>query len=498
MPENELVSEEKKSDKAYNLGKENETTEFKKSTGELREGIISIASILNKHGKGTLYFGVKNDGTITGQVVSEDTLRSISQAVGNHISPKIYPEINKKTYGDKTVISVTFEGSQQPYLAYNIPRIRVADEDLVMEMPVYEAQLRKRYDIRSPWEREISKYSVSDVDRDVFDAYIKRAQKAGRIDFADNSIKSVLSRLDLIDGDRLYNAGAAIFVENGMNEVQMAKFASDERLTFTDIRRYTGSILTLIERSVSYVIDAMDWRVEFDGRLERKEIPEIPVNAVREAVTNAFAHRSFESGQSVEISVYRSFIDIYSPGKFPKGLTPQSFITEAISPIRRNPLITRTLYYSKDMESFATGLKRIQDACDKAGCEVEYKSQAYGFTVRFHRHCGDIWCTSNTENVNQEQATESKNTIRPEVGTRKPEVGTRKPEVGTRKPNDIQDADEYRTQIVMMINQNNRISRKEMAERLTTSERTIQRILNSIPSIYYVGRGKNGHWEISS
>ncbi len=57
------------------------------------------------------------------------------------------------------------------------------------------------------------------------------------------------------------------------------------------------------------------------------------------------------------------------------------------------------------------------------------------------------------------------------------------------------DLDEYKTQLVMIISQNNRISRKEMAERLTTSERTVQRILNSIPSIYYVGRGKNGHWE---
>ncbi|MCR5727518.1 MAG: hypothetical protein K6G24_08635 [Lachnospiraceae bacterium] len=38
-----------------NIGKENEKVEFKKSTGELREGVISIASILNKHDSGDLY-----------------------------------------------------------------------------------------------------------------------------------------------------------------------------------------------------------------------------------------------------------------------------------------------------------------------------------------------------------------------------------------------------------------------------------------------------------
>lgn len=35
-----------------NLGMENETIEYKKSTGELKEVVISIASILNKHQTG--------------------------------------------------------------------------------------------------------------------------------------------------------------------------------------------------------------------------------------------------------------------------------------------------------------------------------------------------------------------------------------------------------------------------------------------------------------
>ena len=50
-----------------NLGRESEILEFKKSTGELSECIISIAAIINKHGSGELYFGVRNDGTALGQ-----------------------------------------------------------------------------------------------------------------------------------------------------------------------------------------------------------------------------------------------------------------------------------------------------------------------------------------------------------------------------------------------------------------------------------------------
>lgn len=50
--------------KKTNLGKESERIEFKKSTGELKEGVIAIAAILNKHGKGELIFGVKNNADV--------------------------------------------------------------------------------------------------------------------------------------------------------------------------------------------------------------------------------------------------------------------------------------------------------------------------------------------------------------------------------------------------------------------------------------------------
>lgn len=74
------------------LGTETEMPEFKKSTGELKEAVISIVAILNKHQKGELYFGVLNDGTPKGQTVSDKTLRDISrQAVNSRVEPKMFP-----------------------------------------------------------------------------------------------------------------------------------------------------------------------------------------------------------------------------------------------------------------------------------------------------------------------------------------------------------------------------------------------------------------------
>lgn len=73
--------------------RESETLELKKSTSELKEAVISIAAMLNKHGKGTVWFGVKNDGEVVGQTVGQATLRSLSQAIAAHIEPGLCQHI---------------------------------------------------------------------------------------------------------------------------------------------------------------------------------------------------------------------------------------------------------------------------------------------------------------------------------------------------------------------------------------------------------------------
>ena len=67
---------------------ENEVIEFKKTTSELKEGIISIASILNKHGSGKLYLGIKDNGDVIGQNVSSKTVRDVSKAISENIESK--------------------------------------------------------------------------------------------------------------------------------------------------------------------------------------------------------------------------------------------------------------------------------------------------------------------------------------------------------------------------------------------------------------------------
>ena len=112
-----------------NLGKETETLEYKKTTGEMKEAMVSISSILNKHGIGTLYFGVKPSGDVIGQDVSESSLRDVSRAVYESIRPQIYPAIEEIVLDQKHLIKVEFSGENAPYSAAGRYYLRTADED---------------------------------------------------------------------------------------------------------------------------------------------------------------------------------------------------------------------------------------------------------------------------------------------------------------------------------------------------------------------------------
>lgn len=368
-----------------NLGIETETLEFKKSTGELKEAMNSISAILNKHQQGEIYFGVKPDGTVIGQVVTEESLREVSQKIKNSIEPQIYPEVKKVVMDGRNCIYVKFEGSQTPYFAFGVAKIRVADEDLTMSPQELADYIRKGDKEENRWENLVSNKFVDDVDEELLKKYTNQGHDVGRIAIEYTDKRTVLNQLELSEGNNLINAGKVLFADDLIQDIQMAIFATNERLTFNDIQRHHGPVLKLVDIAENYIKSNIHWRVEFTGTLQRTEIPEIPVDAIREALLNSFCHKDYATGQSNEVAIYKNRIEIYNPGSFPEGFEPQDFIDRPERPIRRNPKIARILYYSKDIESFGTGLKRIADACEKAGVRYEFKKLKSGFVVCFYR-----------------------------------------------------------------------------------------------------------------
>ena len=119
----------------------------------------------------------------------------------------------------------------------------------------------------------------------------------------------------------------------------------------------------------------------------REEIPEIPTDAVREILINAYTHRDWLSSGCVQIDIYNDSVEVFNPGWFIEGQDPEAHLSgKSRSSLTRNELIARTLYRSKDIESYASGIPRVRDLCANANIRIEYQRMADGTNFVFHRN----------------------------------------------------------------------------------------------------------------
>jgi len=364
------------------IGKESETIEFKKTTAELKEAVIAIVAMLNKHGKGAVYFGVADDGKVIGQDIGRMTIKDVTQAVVDNIEPKIYPKVETREIAGKDCIIIEAQGINKPYYAYGRAYIRVGESNKVLSSHQTEAfVLSKKKPI---WELEVSRKTIDDINEEVMKEFMRKAKTAKRINFDFVDVKTTLHKLHLLERENLLRAGEVMFCDDNPMEIQAAIFAGTDKLTFLDIKSFKGNLFSLRQQAEIYTSEHMKWRADL-SESRRKEIPEIPVRAVSEAIGNSLCHRDFENPKGNEVAIFKDRIEIYNPGLFPQGIDPEDFFSGQEHSILRNPLIAETMYKSKDIERWGSGIKRIHDECAAAGIKVEFRRLKTGFVVIFYR-----------------------------------------------------------------------------------------------------------------
>ncbi len=370
-----------------NIGKETERIEFKKSTLETKEGIISISSILNRHKNGTVYFGVKDNGDITGQETGKDTERKLSREISRNIKPAIWCEvITKRAYDGKYFIEVNFSGSSAPYSAYGRYFQRFADEDRQISDSELERLFRVRQKDYSQWENADSSEGIPDMDKGL----IRKVIENDRIKYQDTDELSILSKLGLYNtmSKRVTNAGKVLFSGKHPVLLKTAVYATDTKETFIRLNHFEGNIYACIDEGISFILSAINWNIVINGHSARSEEPEIPQVAIREMVVNAFAHGCYDENTSFSIEVFSDRVVIYSPGTFPAGVTPEDFAGHAAESIMLNPKIVNVLFKTGVIESFGTGYERTFEACEKAGVEYSYENTKTGFRFILYRPTG--------------------------------------------------------------------------------------------------------------
>ena len=115
-----------------NLGDENETQEFKESLSQLDKGLKSLSAMLNRGYKGTVYFGVKDNGDIKG-LIGVDISKAkmdIRQRAQAYLSPQVKLDIDALSDGEgRPYIRVYAYGVETPYSYDRRYYLRTASAD---------------------------------------------------------------------------------------------------------------------------------------------------------------------------------------------------------------------------------------------------------------------------------------------------------------------------------------------------------------------------------
>ncbi len=459
--------------KKLNLGTESETLEFKKTTGEVDKAMDNIASMLNKHGHGTLYFGVSPNGDVTGQQISASSLNDVARKIKDAIKPMIYPEIKEEILDGKSVIRVNFAGSEKPYSSFGRYYKRVFDRTEEMT-PDELKRMMSETDSQSYWENNLTNFGLEAVDTEAVQVFYKKAVACGRIEEMPlYDTKDLLIGLGLLENNKLTNAGYYLFSNRKPVVLKLAVYVTDERINFADIARVEDNIFNLISKGFSYIKEHINWSVESGSGTSRVEVPEIPVEAIREIIVNSFAHADYRGVTENEIDITPTKVEIYNPGEFPMGLSPEIFARQQVKSMPRNKVILNTLYKSKDVEIFGSGFKKVYNFCDKSDIKVDFLSGNGGFSFVFTRPSADKNVTVNSKNVtvNSENVTvNSKNvTVKTDM------------------------------KIYMLLKEDPTQTRDDLAKKIGKTQRTVQRALDKLSAegkIQRIGSAKKGYWEV--
>lgn len=342
-----------------NLGSENEMIEFKKSTGELKEGVISLSSIINKHNEGTVYFGVKNDGEVVGQDVNEGTLRKISKEISEQIIPKIVPTITVKEFKGKKYIEVKAKGKETPYSAYGRYYIRSFDEDRNLEQhELFEMIIKSN-------SQDIITLMKSEK-QDLTFLGLKSLYIENNIPINENEFETNLG-LFTPEGD--YNYMAYILSDNNELSIKIVNFNTEDKTQMIRRTDYGNKCLLLsINQVINYIESINETKVEINN-YGRIDTPLFDMDAFKEAWMNACLHSRWDKKVPPVIYIYSNRIEIVSCGGLPYNLSYDRFFKGTSVPV--NEKLQRIFGQLRYVEQTGHGIPIIVNKYGETAFEID-------------------------------------------------------------------------------------------------------------------------------
>jgi len=351
------------------------TTEFKRSgTSNLGREICAFANATG----GVILIGVSDSGEMVG-VDDHNRLKSEIQAIARSADPPISVDVD--SVGQIICVTVPRQ-SGKPY--------SFGGKFFMREGAT--SQQMSREEIREFFFKEglvhfdetpCSRFSlIKDLTKDVWERFQKRAKIPTTMEAL-----PALENLHLVRDGQMTHAGAWLLAKDIRKftisaDVACALFMGTDKERILDRRGFHSDVYSLIDEVIAFILSKIN--VEYIIRhVKREERPELPEEALREAVVNAIAHRNYRSTGNVQIYIFKDRIEIVSPGGLPAGMTVNDL---GFKSIPRNPLLFGMLHRMEAVEHIGSGIKRIRNLCREYGVlEPGIEVSENWFTVVFHR-----------------------------------------------------------------------------------------------------------------
>ncbi|WP_304064498.1 ATP-binding protein [Pedobacter glucosidilyticus] len=236
----------------------------------------------------------------------------------------------------------------------------------------------------------IPNVSINDFTQEIFDFFRKRAFRSQRIDeesLADSN-EHLIENLQLKEGKFLKRASILLFHPKPEKHVvgayiKIGFFESNSDLRFQD--EIHGNLFEQIEKTTEILFTKyIKALISYEG-LNRVETYEYLIEAIREALLNAVAHKDYAGGVPIQISVYKDKLMIWNEGQLPENWTIETLLDKHSSkPF--NPDIANALFRSGYIESWGRGISKMTEQCLNSGLPAPlFFFKSSGFWVEFRK-----------------------------------------------------------------------------------------------------------------
>ena len=359
----------------------------------------TLSSFSNQDEGGILIFGVdeKDDYTVCGIYDAQDLQKKVTEQC-KQMEPTVRALFTICEIDRKTIVSAEIPGvdiSERPVFYKGVGRIkgsyvRVGESDEPMseyEIYSYEAfRKRIRDDIRTV---DYAKMKLFDEQR--LGRYLM-AVKQERRNLSENVSDQEILELMGVQTDNVPTlAGLMTFSKYPQayfpqlcitavvlpGTTQGVAGVDGER--FIDNKRITGAIPDMLEEAVEFVRLNSRTKTIIDEEGRRRDKPEYPVKAVREAILNALVHRDYSvhtENVPIRIEMYRDRMEIINSG----GLYGKISI-DALGKVRpetRNAALANMLELLKVTENRYSGIPTMRTEFLNAGLPIPVFSAVHG------------------------------------------------------------------------------------------------------------------------